>query len=194
MLGTPQKDIRNVAEILLRTFGSVRGVFNADIDELLQIDGFGEPIAIALRLARELNALYLQEKLELTPIQQHHDKIMELWRSRMAALRVEVVEIAYLDSNLCLVRRGIERMESGTASTTAIHPRKIAESAIRRQSTAIMLAHNHPSGSATPSHCDRHNTAKLRTALKCLDIDLLDHVIFSRNDIFSFKEHGLLQD
>jgi DNA repair protein RadC len=193
------KNVKITAQTLLHTFGSVRGIFEADPSEFEKMGCPGKSIAIALRIVCAINGLYLREKLELAPVFDRSDAacgcttaMLELWRSRLFGLKIEVVEVAFLDTEFHLARNGIERLECGTVTATAIHPRKIAESAIHHASKAIIVAHNHPAGSAKPSNCDRHNTNRLGIALKCLEINLLDHVIFSRNEVFSFKKHGLL--
>ncbi len=83
-------------------------------------------------------------------------------------------------------------MESGTAVRTIIYPRKIAEAALKRNAGAIVIAHNHPNGSAIPSDSDERITRTIKIALQYLDIRLIDHIIISATDYFSFAQAGLL--
>jgi DNA repair protein RadC len=191
-LSIPRKDVKPMAKALLKTFGSIRGIFDASVDDLTGTSGIGRSTAVALKVIRAVNNLYLQEKFRDAPTFNSVDKAIELWENRLSHLKVEVVEIAYLDARLRLMKDGIERLESGTVSAAAIYPRKIAESAIRRNSSAVMLAHNHPTGPAEPSDSDERNTRNIRIALQYLDIRLIDHIIIAADGAFSFKDHGLL--
>jgi DNA repair protein RadC len=191
-LSIPRKDVKTIAKTLLKTFGSIGGIFDANIADLVQIKGIGESTAVALKIIRSINNLYLQEQLENAPICNSVEKASTLWKNRLSNLAVEVLEVAYLDSSLRLMKDGIERLETGTIVATAVYPRKIAEAALRRGARAIMLAHNHPSGPAEPSDCDERNTRTIKIALQYLDIKLVDHIIVASNGIFSFKENGLL--
>jgi DNA repair protein RadC len=191
-LSIPRKDVKGLAKFLLKTFGSIKGIFDADIGELMQIQGVGESTAVSLKIIRVANNLYMQKNYEDNQQFNSVDKAIELWKNRLANLKFEVFEVAYLDSGLRLIKNGIERLETGTAIMAAVFPRKVAEFAIRHNSTAIVIAHNHPAGSAEPSDYDERATRTLKTALQYLDIRLLDHIIISSSGAFSFKEHGLL--
>jgi DNA repair protein RadC len=188
----PRKDVKTTAKILLKTFGSLKGIFDASSDDLIQIKGIGPATAISIKMIRALNALYLQERFSSEIALDSTGKAIELWRNRVSGLPVEVVEVAYLDAELHLIADGIERMEVGTASASAIYPRKIVESAMRHNAVAIMICHNHTSGSPEPSDADERNTAALRAALRYMDIKLIDHIIVSPRGAFSFSENHML--
>jgi DNA repair protein RadC len=106
----PRKDVKTIAKTLLKTFGSIKGIFDASIADLLQIKGVGESTAIALKIIRSINNLYLQEQLEDTPICNSVEKASTLWKNRLSDLTVEVLEVAYLDSSLRLMKDEIERL------------------------------------------------------------------------------------
>jgi DNA repair protein RadC len=188
----PRRDVKRTAKILLKTFGSIAGIFDAEIGELEQIKGIGRATAISIKMIRAVNSLYLQEKFSSGTDIDSAEKAIALWRQRMSGLKVEVVEVAHMSSELRLMEDGIERLEEGTVASAVIYPRKIVESAMRRNSAAIMLCHNHTSGSADPSDCDERNTRALKTTLQHLDIALVDHIIISPIGAFSFRENGLL--
>jgi DNA repair protein RadC len=191
-LSIPRKDVKTIAKTLLKTFGSIKGIFDASIDDLVQIKGIGESTAVALKVIRASNSLYLQEQLEWQPIFNSTDKVFTLWQNRLSNLTIEVLEVAYLDSALRLMKNGIERLETGTIAATVVYPRKVPEAALRRGARAVILAHNHPTGSAEPSDSDERSTRTLKIALQYLDITLVDHIIIASNGTFSFKENGLL--
>ena len=88
---------------------------------------------------------------------------------------------------------------SGTATSSLVHPREVFREAIRAGASAVICAHNHPSGDPAPSSADIQVTRQLREASKTVDIDLLDHIIIGRREsdpaglgFFSFREAGLL--
>ena len=81
----------------------------------------------------------------------------------------------------------------GLVNRTVVHPREVFITAIKDNSCAIIVAHNHPSSRLDPSPEDRDITNRLRQASEVLGIALLDHVVFSKSGYFSFVEHGLLE-
>lgn len=83
-------------------------------------------------------------------------------------------------------------VSNGTPNRTTIHPREVFAPAIEKHASAIIVAHNHPSGSATPSPEDISSTKSLAKASRILGISFLDHIIIGKNDYFSFLEHDLL--
>jgi len=85
-----------------------------------------------------------------------------------------------------------EVLFEGSISTAVVFPREVISRVLELGAGAVMLAHNHPSGSVTPSSSDRAVTKKLKTALEAIDVDLLDHVIVGGQDYFSFSDHRLL--
>lgn len=85
-----------------------------------------------------------------------------------------------------------ERMFNGTINSCAVYPREIARQALSRNASAVILAHNHPSGDTTPSAADEVLTRRVREALALLEITVLDHIIVSDSGTYSFAAHGLL--
>jgi DNA repair protein RadC len=85
-----------------------------------------------------------------------------------------------------------EVLFEGSLTSSAVYPREVITRVIETASVAIVIAHNHPSGSITPSSSDRAVTKKLQVALTSIDVDLLDHIIIGGGDYFSFSDSGLL--
>ena len=191
-LSIPRKDVKAISKNLLKEFGSLKGIFEADPQKLRKIKGIGMSTSLLFQLIISANDVYLYQKLEAQPALTSSKDVTKFWKNRLAGLTVEVVDVAYLDSNLHLVNGGLERLSTGIATSTAISFRKIVESAIRKRATHIILAHNHPSGSAFPSDVDECNTRRLKIMLQQLDVELIDHIIVSKNNTFSFRENGLL--
>lgn len=109
---------------------------------------------------------------------------------RMFALQHEVFVVLLLDSrNRLIAARELFR---GTVTQTAVYPREVVKAALVENATAVVLAHNHPSGVAEPSQADRMLTDALRRALATVDIVVLDHLVVAGTSTYSFAEHGLL--
>jgi DNA repair protein RadC len=187
-----RRDVKGVAKLLLSTFGSIRGIFEAEVEDLMRVEGVGKTTATMFRIIRAVNSIYLQEKCETAPLLNSSTKAIELWKNRLSNLRVEVLEVAYLDANLRLLKNGLRRLETGTAVATVMYPSKIARGAVSSGAAAVMIAHNHPVGPPEPSDLDERNTAKIKVALRYLDINLVDHIIIAPAGAFSFRENGLL--
>ncbi len=87
---------------------------------------------------------------------------------------------------------GISKISVGSVSGTVADPKKIFQTALRANASSVILAHNHPSGQTSPSSNDKSITEKCKQAGKFLDLPVLDHLIITRKDYFSFADEGLL--
>lgn len=108
---------------------------------------------------------------------------------QMAGLEREVFKVMYLDNQHCLLE--CETLFTGTLNHTEVHPREVLKAALRHNAAAVIIAHNHPSGTTDISQADRHVTGRLKTALAIVDIRLLDHLVVG-NEVVSFAERGWL--
>jgi DNA repair protein RadC len=86
----------------------------------------------------------------------------------------------------------VETLEEGSIDRAVVYPRRVVEAALRRQASAIVLAHNHPNGTVDPSEQDKLLTRALCLAAETVEIKILDHLIVSKDQVFSFREAGLL--
>jgi DNA repair protein RadC len=188
-LAIPRKDVKVPAKQLLKKFGSLRAVLDADASELRSVEGIGTVAPVALRIVRESAQLYLQEQVEGST---DRTDLTRVWQLRLEPLRNEVFEVAYLDPAGRLLRNGIERLEEGTVDRAAVYPRTVMASALRRNCTGLMLAHNHTNGVPTPSEQDKVLTRALVLAAETLGLRIYDHLIIGRSKVFSFAAEGLL--
>jgi DNA repair protein RadC len=120
------------------------------------------------------------------------ESVSKFWRLRLGGLRHEEFHVAYLDSSHRLLKGGTEALEVGVPDKAVVYPRKAMESALRRGATALIFAHNHPSGEARPSEQDKELTRALCLAAKVLQLRVLDHLVVTADAVFSFKRAGLL--
>ena len=99
--------------------------------------------------------------------------------------------IIYLNSKLYLI--GEEIQQRGTLNQVAIHPREVIKSAMDKGASAIILVHNHPSGIVKPSRADIEITKNIVQAGSVVDVNVLDHLIISKDNVYSFVQNGLIQ-
>ena len=90
------------------------------------------------------------------------------------------------------IERAAAELFRGTLSQTSVYPREVVKSALQRNAAAVVLAHNHPSGSAEPSRADEHLTQTLKAALALVDVRVLDHFVVAGDQATSFAERGLI--
>jgi DNA repair protein RadC len=114
----------------------------------------------------------------------------DYFTARLAGREHEVFTLIYLDNRHRLI--ACDDLFRGTIDGASVHPREVVKEALRHNAAAVILAHNHPSGVAEPSHADELITRRLREALALVDIRVLDHLIVAGGDTLSFAESGLL--
>lgn len=188
----PRRDVKPLAKSLLARYGSLKGLLDAPLEDLQQVDGVGEVTPVALRIIKETMGIYLREQAEQQPMLDNMDALIDLWRTRLGELREEVFEVAYMDQSYRLVRGGIERMEEGSPNRTTVYPRKVAAQALRRSAVHVVVAHNHPGGQLEASQQDIHLTKQIKAACQAVGVNLLDHIIVTEDDAFSFLEQGMM--
>lgn len=191
-LAIPRADVKPQAKALIARFGSIRGILDAPLEELRQIDGMGEVAPVALRIIREAATLYLQQSVETREALTDAARVADFWRMRIGASANEVFEVAYLDSSCRVLRDGVERLEEGTIDRAAVYPRRVIEGALRKQAAALLIAHNHPNGDVAPTDADKLITRAVVLAAETVSLRVIDHLIVSKENVFSFRRAGLL--
>ena len=191
-LAIPRLDVKKQAKALLKRFGSLRGILDASLTELQSVEGIGEISAIYLKVIRESATLYLLETSEEEEVLRDPEQLSNFWRMRIGHLKHEVFAVAYLDSAYRLLRDGVETLQEGTIDRAAVYPRRVVETALNRQAAALVLAHNHPNGNVEPSEQDKVVTRAVVLAAETINLRVVDHLIVSASETFSFREAGLL--
>lgn len=191
-LAIPRADVKQPAKALIARFGNLRGILDAPIEELRAIPGIGKVTPAALQIIRAAATLYLQQAGEDRDSLADPARLEDFWRMRIGALQNEVFEVAYLDSAYRLLRDGVETLEEGTVDRAAVYPRRVIEAALKRGAAALVLAHNHPNGEVSPSEHDKTLTRAIVLAAETVHLRVLDHLIVSSQEAFSFRKQGLL--
>lgn len=191
-LAIPRSDVKQPAKDLIARFGNLHGILDAPIEETRSVAGIGAVTPVALQIIKAAATLYLQQRSEGGDSLADPARLADFWRMRIGALTNEVFEVAYLDSACRLLRDGVETLEEGTIDRAAVYPRRVVEAALRREAAAIVLAHNHPNGNLTPSEHDKVLTRAVVLAAETVSLKVIDHLIVSAEDTFSFRKAGLL--
>jgi len=186
----PKGDTKPLAKALINKHGTFANVLAASQLELMKSRGVGEHSVAALKLVEAAAIRMLQARAADGPILNNMERLTDYLTAAMARQRVEHFRVLFLDQKNRLI--GDELQARGTVNTTPVYPREIMKRALELHSTAVILAHNHPSGDPTPSEADLSMTAEISDALRLVDIRLHDHIIVGKGRIFSFRRQGVL--
>lgn len=116
--------------------------------------------------------------------------IKNVLKIELAQHNYEVFAVVFLTTQNQIIE--IREMFRGTIDSAAVYPRDVTKTALDVNAKGVILAHNHPSDVAEPSLADRAITDRIKATLELFDIVMLDHIIVTKGDIFSFAENGLI--
>ncbi len=195
--GTRGQDVLTLSARLIGEAGSLAGLIGWGEADFRRLKGIGHVKALQLVTVTEIARRTLSQQGGESPLLNRADLVAAHLQPVAQGLSVEKFWVLCLNRKNRL-RRRVE-VSSGTATAALAHPREVFREAIREAATAVVCAHNHPSGDPAPSSADLHLTRQLREAAKAVDIELLDHVIVGRasadptgRGFYSFREAGLL--
>ena len=188
--GLPGKNALQMGQELISTFGGVSGLLNTPAEALKKIKGLGPAkraeIVAVLELARRALACQLQEKT----IFSNPQAIRDYLQLQLGSREHEVFAVLFLDASHRLIV--LEEMFRGTLTQTSVYPREVVVRALALNAANVVLAHNHPSGTAQASRADEAITQTLKAALALIDVRVLDHFIVTRTAAVSMAEMGLI--
>lgn len=187
--GIKGESVMVTAQRLLSSFGNIKNISEASLEELLAIKGIGLAKAAQIKSAFELAKRKDEHDGKQIPIKSHQDVIRAV-KQKLQDKKKEHFLILCLDTRNNLKK--ISTVSTGTLDANLVHPREVFKEAIQSLSSSIILVHNHPSGSPEPSEADIDITKRIVETGKVVGIDVLDHIIVTENKSFSFKEKGLL--
>ena len=185
----PRRDTNPVAHALIKQFGSFAQVLEASVEDLRQVPGMGEGAAAYLHMVHEASRYYQisrgKEATILKTLDQCGTYLVPYFHGRTT----ETVFLLCMDAKckvLCCRQLG-----EGGINSAGLSLRKLVETALRAGASAVILAHNHPSGLAIPSEEDIAATRRAAEALRAVEIQLADHVIVAEDDYVSLRQSGL---
>jgi len=186
----PIADVKPLAKGLIQHFGSFTQVLDAPPQALMEFPGLREYSATLINLVKACAEYYLKEEaLKKQPIHSL-EALVAYCRTAMGGLKDEQFRVLFLNSQNEIIAEEI--VQEGTVDQTVVYPRKVLELALKHKATALILVHNHPSGSLKPSAADRELTRALVKAAKTINLTVHDHLIVSRQGYFSLAEHNML--
>ncbi|MBF0165213.1 MAG: DNA repair protein RadC [Magnetococcales bacterium] len=187
----PRQDTNAMAHLLLRRFGGLSAALEADPADLASIPGMGDVAAAFLTLIPPLTRRYLIDReARDKPALNDPAKAAAYVRALTAGRTEEVFYVLCLDQRARLLFPAL--LSRGTVNEAHVHPRQVVEAALRHKAVEVILAHNHPSGTITPSAADRHLTRILINALIPIGIRLVDHLITAGDRCLSMAQEGIL--
>lgn len=189
-VGVKGKSAVALARELLTTFGSLNGVFSANLKQISGVSGMGESKYCQLQAIFEMSRRALNEDLQAGSLLNAPDKVRDYLTLTLMPLKHEVFMVLFLDTQNQVISH--ERLFEGTLTETAVYSREVVKKVIQHHAAAVILAHNHPGGTLTPSQADIDITHKLQQALALIDVRVLDHLIVAGNQMYSFAESGLM--
>ena len=184
----PRRDTKPLAWALLKKFGTLAAVFDADENQLTQVDGIGTGAARFLRLIRAVFKKYSLDEVKETVSIRTPQQVLEYCKASLAGKKEECLEIIYLSVRNTVMSTQV--VASGLIDRVAVSPRKIVECALAAKASAISLVRSHPSGDATPSQEDISLTQDVIQAAALFGILVHDHIIVGKGSHYSLKANG----
>lgn len=184
------KDTNETAHRLLDTFGSLKGVFEARTEQLIKVNGMGKESAILVNLMLGLFNRYnkcLAMEKEKQKIA-NRSVAQDYCKALMAGQRTEQFRVICLDAQCKVI--GNRKITDGSLSEVAAYPRIVVETALNYNAHSVILTHNHPGGTPSPSPEDISSTLQLQKLLGGLGIIVLDHIIVANDTTYSMIQHG----
>lgn len=188
--GVPGKTALDIARDLLISFKGLKKLLQSYPHQIYQQRGLGKAKYALLQAALELGRRFLDSDIQVGESLHDSQLTKRFLAHQLKNYPHEVFACLFLDSHnrlLCF-----EELFHGTLSEASVYPREVVKRALAHNAAKVIFAHNHPSGSATPSDADQELTQRLKQALALIDIGVVDHIVIGHKEALSFAEHGLL--
>ena len=186
----PQQDVKEEAKEIIEKFGSVKGFFDADTQELRKIKLVKDKAIALIRFIKEISALYQRQLAEEIPLTKSRDELIQYSISKLGYLKEEEFWLISLDSKYSIIKENL--ISKGLTDKAPIYPRKIIETAMKNGAHSILLLHNHPNGNPQASEQDVTITKAIDIPARVLNISIFDHIIVASDKHFSFKDNKLI--
>ncbi len=178
----PRKDTNEIAHDLLKNFGTLQGVFDADFNDLIKVDGIKENSATLLKLIPAIARAYATDKYSSNHLLDTAEKISEFFLDKYVGEKNEIVYLLLLNNKFEMI--DAVKLHEGSVNSAQISPRKVLDLVVKHNASMIVLAHNHPNGNAYPSMEDIETTSELMSTFSMVDVRLLEHFVVSKNDAY----------
>ena len=189
--GTPRTDCKEPARNLLKKFGTFAKVIEAPLPALQEVHGVGPKNSFALHFVQAVASYYLKDRLTGKRYLHSSQDVIDYLSHSLRGLKKEVLSVVFLDSSHAIIDSTV--VAEGTLTVNTVYPREIIKKALDFHAAALIIAHNHPSGSLQPSAQDIKLTKNLFMLCVSMQIQLLDHLIIG-DGAYSFADNGLIAD
>ena len=187
--GMAGKNVFQLSEELLGSDG-IAGLLQATVQSLQLVKGLGPAKQAELLAVFELSRRALSQRLKEREVFHTPGAVKQYLQLQLAHKNHEVFAVLFLDHQNRML--AMEELFRGTLSQTSVYPREVVLRALHHQAAAVVLSHNHPSGSVQPSRADEHLTQTLKASLALVDVRVLDHIIVGQGQALSMAEQGLM--
>lgn len=184
----PRKDTNPLAHRLLDRYLTIGGVCDAPIDELMEEFGLSESAAAYIKMLPEMSRLYNESKMSDDNIIDY-ENLGKLFQTKFIGRTSEAVALMLGDAKGKMIYFNI--ISKGSLNSSDMPIRKIVDLSLRHNAKTAFIAHNHPSGTALPSHSDLLTTQTVRETLLSVGVDLIDHFIITDDDYVYLRDSGL---
>ena len=188
--GIQGKNVLQLAQELVNRFDGVAGLLHTPAEALKTVKGLGPAKRAELVAVLELARRALAQQLTQKPLFNTPQAVRDYLQLQLGGLHHEVFAVLFLDSQHRLI--ALEEMFRGTLTQTSVYPREVVKHALTLNASSVVLAHNHPSGTAQPSRADEALTHTLKAALALVDVRVLDHFVVTASQAVSMAELGLV--
>ncbi len=186
----PRGDVKPLAKRLLKHFGGFANVVQAPPEKLREMEGVGDAVIASIKTIELSCQHLLRQQISNQPVINSWTTLLEYCQLTMGSQTIEQFRILFLNSQNTLISDEVQ--QTGTVDHTPVYPREVLRRALDVGATALILAHNHPSGNPSPSKADIDMTRMLCDAARPFNIRIHDHVIIAKGKHYSFKSSGLL--
>ena len=186
---TPRQ-AQKATENLLETLHSFRGVFAAPESILKSIPGMTDTAARLLRMVVQLSDAYMEDQSQTIQYVYDVPSAAEALRPKFAGRKTESIGLLLLDPQGRVVYNDL--LGEGDFGEVPVYLRQILQLCVIYQAEEAYIAHNHPSGTLAPSGNDLLVTDRVITALRSINVELRDHIIFADSGFFSFRKNGVM--
>lgn len=183
--GIPYRDTNEIAHRLISTFGDLRGVLNAPADELVKIGGVGENAAALINLVRDISVKYSTQQTDDRIIRK--EDIAEFLKEKYSGESNEIFSVISLDSNGAV--KNFIKVCGGFDDNVTVDNRRIIEIVLKTEAKQVIIAHNHPGGTAYASQEDVRATKKIKTLLDSVGVRLTDHAVIAGDKCVFMSEN-----
>lgn len=189
-VGVSGKSAVDLAREMVGHFGSLGQLFSASLNDFSKINGLGPAKYAQLQAVLELSRRAMYEDLQAGIALSSPQAVKQYLQLLLGRKPYESFAVLFLDVKNRLI--SCDELFRGTLTQTSVYPREIVKAALAHNAASIILAHNHPSGAPDPSPADKTLTQMLKQAMALVDVRVLDHLIVTAREVYSFAEHGFM--